>query len=147
MTIPTCPKCQTPQHVVLRRQFASNGHLQFLWWCHRCDNRNIGNTPFIKKAVLEEWRRVGKLKVQHLNEIPLLADYRVGKCEVCGKLGVEEHHWLPQCFSELVSDFNKWPKGLLCTECHEKWHEIVTHYMSGRGKTELGKRAKEIVKR
>lgn len=147
MTTPTCPKCNTPQHVLLRRQFASNGHTQFLWWCRECNTRNIGKTQFLKKATLEEWRKLGKLKVNHINDIPLLADYRNGKCEVCGTVGVELHHWLPQCFAELVKDFNKWPVGFLCSDCHNKWHEIVTHYMSGRGSSELGKKAKEILRR
>ena len=111
-----------------------------------CKNQNVGTKPFIKKVVIEDWFKTGRLKINHLNDIPLLADYRVGRCEVCGDLGVEEHHWLPQCFSNLVGNFHEWPTGLLCPGCHEIWHEIVTHYMSGRGTTELGKKAKRMVK-
>jgi len=44
---------------------------------------------------------------------------------------------LPRCFAEMVEDYSNWPVSPLCKTCHDKWHELVTPYLPGRGSTSL----------
>lgn len=50
-------------------------------------------------------------------------------------MGAEWHHWLPQAMADQVEDFSQWPTAYLCKRCHDTWHELVTPYLPGRGKT------------
>jgi hypothetical protein len=54
-------------------------------------------------------------------------------CARCGSQdGVELHHWAPR---HLFEDADKWPVSELCRPCHQRWHALVTPYMSTRKAT------------
>lgn len=136
---PQCRKCSQTKNVKLRRQYASNGATQVFWYCTNCQVK--AESKFVSKAqAIVIASRYGR----SLTDIPLLDDYRNRfVCEVCGAEGAEYHHWLPQCFAELVEDHSAWPTAYLCKSCHDIWHETVTPYLPGRGRTEYAQYTKE----
>lgn len=141
-TIPQCKRCNNKLNVRLRRQINGNGSTVFCWYCVSCDHVADNQSPWIKKSIVEQWVKVGKLP--SIEVVPIVNDYRENHaCIVCGAIGGEYHHWLPQCFAHLVDDHSKWPGEYLCKSCHDTWHEIVTPYLPGRGSTELARYTKE----
>lgn len=134
-TVPKCNHCGKSKSVKLRRQFAGNGAQQFTWYCLDCDKVANNQSPWIKKSLIEQWIKSGRLP--SIESIPVIHDYRENhSCEVCHAIGAEYHHWFPQCFYDDISDHNDWPGSYLCKDCHDKWHEIVTWYLPGRIGTE-----------
>lgn len=57
--------------------------------------------------------------------LPIVRDNRDPSdlCEVCGRVGVEVHHWAPTAIFGLES--YRWPTSNLCTSCHRKWHRMM----------------------
>lgn len=136
--IPTCSRCKRVKSIKVRRQIAANGAVQVGWYCLDCDRFATPSSPFLAHNLVNEWISSGRLKCSSINDIPLIADHRSGvNCQVCGSNGAEFHHWLPQAFAEVVGNFNQWPTGYLCKDCHDTWHELVTPYLPGRGGTPL----------
>lgn len=141
-TIPECKRCKKNDAIKLRRQFAANGMMQFMWYCTRCNHVADNQKPFVKKSLVQSWLDTGK--IPSLDSIQIVNDYRINAvCCVCGDFGAEYHHWLPQCFGSLVDDHSQWPGGYLCKKHHDIWHEIVTPYLPGRGATEYARFTKE----
>lgn len=142
MSIPVCQRCNENDRIKLRKQYARNGVVQFMWFCTRCNHTADSKRPFVAKSKVDGWIRAGK--IPSLDDIQTINDYREGNvCEVCGALGTEYHHWLPQCFSEVVENHSLWPGAYLCKKCHDIWHETVTPYLPGRGRTEYAQYTKE----
>ncbi len=136
---PICKRCNSSDNVKLRKQYAVNGAEQFTWYCTACNRIADNQTPFVKKEKVQAWVQAGKLP--SLECVPVANDYRNNAvCEVCGQPGGEYHHWLPQCFHDDVPDAGRWPGAMLCKSCHDLWHETVTPFLPGRGKTEAGQR-------
>lgn len=136
---PECRKCKQNKNVKLRRQYASNGATQIFWYCTSCDVK--AESKFVSKAqalVIMSRYELG------VADIPLIEDYRSRfTCEVCGESGAEYHHWLPQCFAEQVKDHSAWPASYLCKSCHDIWHELVTPYLPGRGRSKYAQFTKD----
>ena len=143
MTAPTCKRCKTTKHVKLRRQISGNGATTFIWHCGQCGHVADNQNPFISKKKVAEWIASKRLPVSSPDDIPLANDYRETKCEVCGATGAEYHHWMPQCFHDQIDSAQNWPGAMLCKTCHDTWHETVTPYLPGRGKTSLARRTIE----
>jgi hypothetical protein len=119
-----------------------NGAEQFMWFCTRCGHVADSRRPFVKKSLVLDW--VANGKIPSLQHIQIVNDYRnLAHCEVCGAAGAELHHWMPQAFSKVVDDISKWPVGYLCKSCHDRWHEAVTPYLPGRGRTKYAQYTKE----
>jgi len=137
---PPCRKCSEIKPVKLRRQFAGNGAMQIFWFCTVCGCN--ATSSFIKRS------DAAMLLIQYgagIEDIEVLADYRheSPKCIVCGDIGTEYHHWLPQAFMERVDNHGAWPGDHLCKKHHDQWHELVTPYLPGRGRTDDAQYTKE----
>lgn len=144
VVIPTCCHCNDSRSVRLRRQIESNGRTDFLWYCLSCGRRALRDQPFLSQTIVKSWHQAGKIK--NLEDIPLLKDMRGDyQCEVCGANEAEEHHWLPRAFTDLVPNHDAWPTSMLCKTCHDVWHEIVTPYLPGRGRSELGRASQNLI--
>ena len=62
--------------------------------------------------------------------LPIVNDNRADRCEVCGHLGVQVHHWAPRHLFDGEADV--WPTSKLCVECHQRWHRLVTPNMASK---------------
>lgn len=134
-TVPSCKHCNKKKTVKLRKQYAANGAEQYMWYCLACDKPVDSQRPFIKKSLVISWVKQGRLP--SFESVPVVNDYRDNAaCVVCGAIGAEWHHWLPQCFYDDVDNHVDWPGAYLCKPCHDEWHEIVTWYLPGRTGTE-----------
>lgn len=92
-----------------------NGKFHVMARCSDCSQR------------LGQWISKESIPADILDNLPVFETYLDHKntCEVCGKNGVELHHWAPK---ELFPDnFENWPKSNLCPDCHQKWHNAVTN--------------------
>jgi len=91
----------------------SNERSRFPYACSFCGKRT---TFFVKKKNVPE---------EILNSEPgKIYQPNLGICQRCNKhTHVEEHHWAPHKF---FKDADEWPKSLLCRECHEEWHSLMT---------------------
>jgi|SRR5688572_4542290 len=58
-----------------------------------------------------------------LSDLPIFEDNRIGKCERCGELGTETHHWAPTAIFGIES--HQWPTAQLCRVCHSEWHSMM----------------------
>lgn len=128
-----CERCGNNQPAKLRRIIIANGSSQVRWWCLACNkaaNKVVKNLPhdYVKKIINGHGT---------IEDIPIVKDNRneSTQCVVCGSMSGEYHHWMPQCFIEIVPNHDAWPGSQLCKPCHDLWHEIVTPYLGGRGKT------------
>lgn len=149
VVIPVCVHCTTTDAVRLRRKVLSNGANVFLWYCVRCNKHADSQRPFVSTKQVDAWIREGKLK--SVDNIPF-AEHRVrdeerDSCVVCGDPNGEYHHWMPKFFADIVGDFEYWPQSPLCRSCHERWHNIVTPYIHGFGRNDLGQDAISIIVR
>lgn len=52
----------------------------------------------------------------------LLRDNTTTRCERCGRVGSQSHHWAPQA---IFADANDWPLAWLCARCHRTWHDAM----------------------
>ncbi|MFA5376913.1 MAG: hypothetical protein WC455_14280 [Dehalococcoidia bacterium] len=117
-----CARCGRVTQATLVRTIVSNGTSQVWWKCeagHAIDNprKNIAHEKIVAYGV-------------SIESIPVEKTYSVELCEVCGRPGVEVHHWAPR---HLFGDeCDSWPKSNLCKACHAKWHALVTPNMSKR---------------
>lgn len=128
-----CCHC-SGQDVRLGRQITKSGVTQYIWYCADClrtPNRG-GLNAFVSHVTIARWQQTKKLP-QDLTKLRLLNDYREGHyCVICGRTGVELHHFAPQALAEFFgADWSSWPAEYLCDEHHELWHSIVTFYMPG----------------
>ena len=98
-----------------------------------------------------KWLRligVERLLASHgkqISDIPILTDHRL-PCELCGALGAEWHHWLPQAIWRRLALGDVWLDvgAYLCKAHHDEWHEAVTWYLPGRTARPLAQRAKKL---
>lgn len=60
--------------------------------------------------------------------LPIVNDNRKDRCEVCGALGVQVHHWAPRHLFGNQADV--WPTSKLCVDHHAYWHSKVTPGMA-----------------
>jgi len=92
----------------IARYITSAGHIRHVWYCQECNNRSNMYEPnhphLVYKKVFDESDETA--------------------CEKCGRLGAEEHHWMPRHLSPDEAD--NWPTGFLCQNCHSQWHNTVT---------------------
>ncbi len=130
---PKCAKCDGT-NVKIRRQITKSGVSQFGWYCLDCTwwacNPTLWLVPGEVKALAEKHDRT-------LDDIDIVADYSSDTaCRVCGKPGVEAHHWAPKAFREQFSD--DWPLWILvhdplCVYHHRQWHDIITPELGVQG--------------
>lgn len=127
-----CERCGA-KIIKLRRVIIANGASQIRWYCITC------NKPALKVVKNLPHDYVNKIINGHgsIDDIPIAKDNRneTTICIVCGANSSEYHHWLPQCFRDVVPNHESWPGDNLCKSCHDIWHETVTPYLGGRGKT------------
>lgn len=98
-----CPNCGSKAWKI-GQMLDSGGQRRYPYFCSECGSRT---QLYVKKdRALRE-------------RPPLIADLRVKKCEVCGELGSQLHHWAPQAIFE---DSARWPTSYLCQPCHSRWH-------------------------
>ncbi len=62
--------------------------------------------------------------------LPIVNDNRADRCEVCGALGVQVHHWAPRHLFGTEADV--WPTSKLCVNHHTYWHDKVTPNMASK---------------
>lgn len=126
-----CTHC-SGQDIRLGRQIAKNGVTQYLWYCADCHRPPGGVNLFVSHVTIAHWQKTKRLP-QDLTKLRLLNDYRDGHdCVVCGRSGVEFHHFAPQALAEYFGpDWFRWPAVYLCDEHHKLWHSVVTFYMPG----------------
>jgi hypothetical protein len=83
-----------------------------------------GALEYVKTATMEKIE-AGKIDVSEFDHMK--------PCEVCGRRGTSEnHHWAPWYLFDAEAE--KWPQSLLCRDCHQRWHRIVTPNMGNHGK-------------
>jgi hypothetical protein len=126
-----CQHCNGT-NVKLRRQFARSGAVQIGFFCLDCIRPHNALKAFVKHELVKKWITDGRLPVASIEEIPIIIDYRDRRCEVCGTIGAEYHHWLPQAFADVVENHSAWPGSYLCLPCHRLWHDTVTPYLFGK---------------
>ena len=132
MIRPACQSCNMP--MLLRKQIAGNGVKQVGWYCDACDTweRPVHWLPHSDVAqYLEAYQAT-------IDNIPTIRDYRDVPCAVCGKIGAEMHHWMPQKLNthpDIKEEWSAWQslQVPLCKYHHDLWHDLVTPWMSGRG--------------
>lgn len=136
-----CERCGAKNTAKIRRIVIANGASQYRWYCSACGKTIHTAIKNLKKKdvewLLKPFIESGKIK--SLDDITIVRDNRneSTQCVVCGSMSGEYHHWLPQCFRDIVPNFDDWPASQLCKPCHDFWHEIVTPYLNGRGKSEV----------
>jgi hypothetical protein len=96
------------------RYITSAGHTRHAWFCKQCDKRSNIYEP----------------NHPHLLYVKVFDESETTACEKCGRLGAEEHHWMPRHLSP--DECDKWPTGFLCQGCHSVWHDTVTPAMGVR---------------
>ncbi len=88
------------------------GHIRHVWFCQACNHRSNLYEP----------------NHPHLVYVKVFDESEVTACEKCGRLGAEEHHWMPRHLNPEAAD--QWPTGFLCQSCHSEWHNTVTPGMN-----------------
>lgn len=134
MKPPKCVLCGPQSEVKLRRIVNAASVSMFAWYCLHC--KSWVETPvryFKHDVILPALAKQGA----QADDIPIVADYRL-QCQICGHVGAEYHHWLPQMFKEHPDITQQWPtweqQGInLCKYHHDLWHDLVTPWMPGRG--------------
>jgi len=107
-------------HTRIVKQIAANGAEQCFVECLECGH-NVTESKTGKPGAFLR-------KPTNIDSLPIVRDYRTPEfvCEVCGAIGVEEHHWAPRfIFGE---EADKWPVSRLCPKCHSLWHAKVTPF-------------------
>lgn len=119
----TCKQCSANTEVVLVRTITGSGVSQVYWKCSACGKNAGGSAQYIKHEKITTYGL-------EITSILIEKDYRQEKCQVCGTLGAEYHHWAPRHLFGDAAD--KWPTGWLCKKCHDEWHNKVTPNMCKR---------------
>ena len=132
MIRPTCTSCNVP--MLLRKQIASNGTKQIGWYCVQCERWEQPTRWLAHKDVTDCLRAYQAT----IDNIPTVNDYRDVPCVVCGQIGTETHHWMPQKFNSHPDVEAEWPawqslQAPLCKYHHDLWHDLVTPWMPRRG--------------
>lgn len=106
--------------ILLEKKIIANGTLQITAYA---DNKYVQH---IKQAIIPKFV---------LDNIPITQDYRQNNppCAVCGVLGTELHHWMPQ---HLSPDAYKWPTSYLCRMHHLEWHNTIIRHLGNGGNGE-----------
>lgn len=126
-----CERCGDIDSLEIRRNIISSGVSQYFWYCTYCNDRAAKGGRNIPHDIVRLWYSKGKITTD-LDEVPVLNDYRGDTCIICGKTGVQYHHFAPQAFIDLFGeDWINWPGAYLCIPHHNLWHSIVTWYMPG----------------
>lgn len=123
----------------LRRKITRNGIEKFFWACLDCGGRHANQRYYwVSRKDVDRWRQAGRLKIDSIRDIPIVADYSDDvACIICGCNGAEYHHLAPQSLSEFFDEYSQWPGMYLCRKHHQQWHNIVTWYLPGRTDVEL----------
>lgn len=134
---PRCEKCNASAFVKIAYDLDSAARYLFYWRCFGC-KKDVHPKSFLPHTTVREWLKGGSLgKKSHFLANHLInnnsGDYT---CDVCGTVGAERHHWVPQCLKEFFDDYERWPQSYLCKKHHDLWHEVVTPYIPGRGTTD-----------
>jgi hypothetical protein len=115
-----CIKCKKITRVHLVRNITASGTSQVYWRCEVCKQNAGGSAKWLPHEPIETYG-------VDIDTIEVIKDDRTETCEVCGTLGAEFHHWLPQyLWDKFGEGAHKWPGGYLCHSCHERWHRTVT---------------------
>lgn len=139
MQRPTCCKCGSSGHVLLRSVLNAGGARMIAWRCTACNCWAQQPVAWLKHDLVKA--SIGR---HSIDEIPAVEDYRI-VCDICGKPGAQLHHFFPQAFArhdEVSSDWPSWCRycANLCDYHHNLWHDLVTPWMPGRGNSRQGKR-------
>ena len=129
---PPCPACAAP--MLLRKQIASNGAVQIGWYCMTCETWGMPGQWVPHKEIAGQLAFGGWT----IENIPIVNDYRDVPCAICGKIGTEVHHWMPQKFKDhpdVEAEWQAWQAQTapLCKYHHDLWHDLVTPWMPRRG--------------
>lgn len=113
-----CASCKQDVKAKLVRNIANDGDDQVYWFCE------IHGGPIFKGNVFIPHFKIKGIGINP-GDLPIIEDYRVDHCAVCGAKGVDLHHFAPKgIFGKEAAE--KWPKGYLCDEHHKEWHNKVT---------------------
>lgn len=133
MSKPACHECGSPANVKLRRVINAGGAILVAWRCEDCATWTPSPAKWLRH---DEVKRIIGDRFT-LDNIPIQEDYRI-PCAVCGAMGAQYHHFLPQTLSEHPEVHPDWPAwdrhgANLCQYHHDLWHDLVTPWMPGRG--------------
>jgi hypothetical protein len=130
---PVCHACGGT--ALLRRQIAANSVSQVAWYCERC--RQWAEKP-VRWIGHDDAGAILAPHLKVIDDLPVVTDYRTQEyaCAVCGELGAEYHHWMPQTLArhvEVWPDWQHWGQltVYLCRKHHKLWHRLVTPWMPG----------------
>lgn len=115
-----CKFCNRTGSARLVRKINSFGSSLVYWECTLCNENAMGSAHWLPHDPI---RKYGI----NIDEIPIVEDYRVQTCSVCGTLGAQLHHWAPRYL--FGDEADKWPLTYLCVPCHIRWHNLVTPEM------------------
>ncbi len=107
------PTCTEPVILIGAVEY-SNGATQHKAYCFNC--RQKGG------AIAHD-----ALASFDLSCVEVIASHNQAKCERCGSVGAETHHWAPY---HLFDDAYDWPTSSLCRRCHTLWHAKMTRSMN-----------------
>ncbi|HET7128947.1 MAG TPA: hypothetical protein VFJ93_07725 [Gaiellaceae bacterium] len=103
---------------------ASNGAIQVIWSCERCDYVSSPIPDYVSRAAGIE-----------IAQLPIVIDYagQFGRCIVrgCESDDVELNHFGPRAI--FGAEAENWPMGYLCRRHHREWGERVTPQLNRRG--------------
>ena len=115
-----CRHCGELVEASMWKRIFRNGAIGYCRICPVCHrSAPFGGNVWIPKL------QVNKIFTpEQIDEFPIIAEDAIKFCVVCGNGEVELHHWAPK--SMFKEDAEKWPKDVLCKNCHAQWHKIVT---------------------
>jgi hypothetical protein len=116
-----CSYCKKLMTVTLVRNITNAGASNVFWLCSACEKNAGGAARWIAHDPIKNFGI-------DIDTIPIHEDGRVDRCEVCGSLGAQWHHWAPHHL--FGNDAEKWPGAFLCSKHHTLWHDTVTPDMS-----------------
>lgn len=129
MTRPPCHQCG--EQTLLRRQITASGISQVAWYCKACHDWADKPVHWVgHEAVTAILAPYGAI----IETLDIIHDYRdpAYACAVCGELGAEYHHWMPQAlarrYEDVWVDWAHWSSltVYLCPRHHHLWHLRVT---------------------
>ena len=115
-----CQWCKQTTVATLHVQLFINGAKNFVWRCSCGRLAPVLKSPlFIPKQDVE-----AHCTAEEIAALPVLMPVFYDRCAVCGARDVEDHHWAPRAI--FGADAEKWPHDKLCSDCHKRWHLMVT---------------------
>lgn len=131
MKKPCCRQCETTDYVTIGRLRMNSGGYHLRWWCRLCE---AYPQPECAGQNIRKHMALDYMRVESVEQLVLIEDRRRERCDVCGQLGAELHHWLPQAYRDSAGlEFNQWPTAWLCVPHHHFWHKHVTPQLWGGG--------------